>query len=288
MKTVEPRFLIPSRYSIMRDCVKLFMSKNEKLRAVFLTTGARVCLTTDCWTSVQNLNYMCVTAHWVDSEWNLHKRILNFCLIPNHKSETIGQKIETCMIQWGISNIFTVTVDNVSSNDTAFDYLKKRTAQKVGAIFENQFMHVRCCAHILNLIVSEGLKEIDDSIVKVRSAVKYVKSFPSRFENFKPCIEREKITFKGLLCLDVLTRWNSTFKMLVGAEKCQSAFELMEEHDGNYVSSLSDEKSGKKGLGPPNYNDWARIRIFLKFLKLFYEVTMRLSGSLYVTCNMYF
>jgi hypothetical protein len=76
--------------------------------------------------------------------------------------------------------------------------------------------------------------------------------------------------------------------MLEGAEKCQSAFELMEEHDGNYVSSLSDEKSGKKGLGPPNYDDWARIRIFLKFLKLFYEVTMRLSGSLYVTCNMYF
>jgi hypothetical protein len=65
MKTVEPRFLIPSRYTIMRDCVKIFMSEKEKLRAMFSTTGARVCLTTNCWTSVQNLNYMCVTAHWV-------------------------------------------------------------------------------------------------------------------------------------------------------------------------------------------------------------------------------
>jgi hypothetical protein len=44
----------------------------------------------------------------------------------------------------------------------------------------------------------------------------------------------------------------------------------------------------KKSLGPPTYDDWARIRIFLKFLKLFYDVTMRLSGSFYVTCNMYF
>jgi hypothetical protein len=44
------------------------------------------------------------------------------------------------------------------------------------------------------------------------------------------------------LYLDVPIRWNSTFKMLEGAEKCQSAFELMEELDGYYVSALWDDK----------------------------------------------
>jgi hypothetical protein len=67
-------------------------------------------------------------------------------------------------------------------------------------------MHVRCCAYILNLIVFEGLKEVDESIIKVRSAIKYVKSSPARFEICKTCMEREKINFKGLLCLDVPTR----------------------------------------------------------------------------------
>jgi hypothetical protein len=62
-------------------------------------------------------------------------------------------------------------------------------------------------------------------------------------------MEREKLTFKGLLCLYVPTRCNSTFKMLEGAKKCQSSFELMEEHDGNYVSSLFDEKNAKKKFG---------------------------------------
>jgi hypothetical protein len=71
--------------------------------------------------------------------------------------------------------------------------------------------------------------------------------------------------------------------MLEGAEKCQSAFELMEELDGYYDPALWD---GKNGLGPPNCDDWARIMVFLKFLEIFYEATMRLSGSLYVTCNM--
>jgi hypothetical protein len=43
----------------------------------------------------------------------------------------------------------------------------------------------------------------------------------------------------------------------------------------------------KEGLEPPTFVDWERIKIFLKFLKLFYNATMRLSGSLYVTSNMY-
>jgi hypothetical protein len=67
-------------------------------------------------------------------------------------------------------------------------------------------MHVRCCAHILNLIVTEGLKEVDESIMRISSAVKYVKSSHARFESFKTCLERENINFKGLLCLDVPIR----------------------------------------------------------------------------------
>jgi len=30
----------------------------------------------------------------------------------------------------------------------------------------------------------------------------------------------------------------------------------------------------KKCLGPPIFADWERIRIFLKFFKLFYDATM--------------
>jgi hypothetical protein len=52
VRIVEPRFLIPSRYIVINDCVKLFMSENENLKAMFMTTDARVCLTTNMWTSV--------------------------------------------------------------------------------------------------------------------------------------------------------------------------------------------------------------------------------------------
>ena len=38
-------------------------------------------------------------------------------------------------------------------------------------------------------------------------------------------------------------------------------------------------------MRPPTSIDWNRIRIFLKFLKLFYDATMQISRSLYCTSN---
>lgn len=53
--------------------------------------------------SIQNLNYMCLTAHFIDCEWKLHKKIINFCLIPNHKGDTIEKYVEPCLQDWSIN-----------------------------------------------------------------------------------------------------------------------------------------------------------------------------------------
>ena len=50
-------------------------------------------------------------------------------------------------------------------------------------------MHQRCVAHIVNLIVTEGLKEINGSIVAIRNAVKYVKFSRTMLQKFKVCVE---------------------------------------------------------------------------------------------------
>ena len=101
---------------------------------------------------------------------------MNFCLVPDHKGETIGRVVESCLLQRGIDHIFTIIVDNESSNDVAIDYLRRKTKDRVGSLLGCEFLHMHCCAHILNLIVQDGLKFLNESIVKVRNAVRYVKS----------------------------------------------------------------------------------------------------------------
>ena len=92
---LEPRLSIPSRLTISRDIIQLYLDEKEKLKKVL--KNERISFTTDTWTSIQNINYMCITAHWIDREWKLQKRIINFCQISDHKGETIGKELEACI-----------------------------------------------------------------------------------------------------------------------------------------------------------------------------------------------
>ena len=76
--------------------------------------------------------------------------------------------------------------------------------------------------------------------------------------------------------------------MLESALKFQKAFERLEEEDGNYVSYFLEDESGKRKMGPPRFDDWETSRVFVKFLKKFYDATLKFSASLSVTSNLYF
>ncbi|XP_024029326.1 zinc finger BED domain-containing protein RICESLEEPER 2-like [Morus notabilis] len=139
-----------------------------------------------------------------------------------------------------------MTVDNASSNDSMITYLRRKIKGWKWVVLGGEFLHVRCCAHIVNLIVNEGLKDLHDSIAAIRNAVRYVRSSPARLLKFKSCVEREKIEYKGLVCLDAPTRWNSTYMILSAAIKFQKAFERYEEEDDKFVSYfLEDGGNGR-------------------------------------------
>jgi hypothetical protein len=119
---------------------------------------------------------MVITAHFIDNNWNYQKRIISFSLIPNHKGDTIGRKLEEVLRDWGIRNVSTITVDNATANDVAVSYLKKRLKIRNGLLGEGDFLHMRCAAHVLNLVVMDGLKEQEPTISSVRSAIRFVRS----------------------------------------------------------------------------------------------------------------
>ena len=71
-------------------------------------------------------------------------------------------------MDWNIDNkMSTLTLDNCSANDAAIDRLLG-TLSPSSLILKGRFFHMRCCAHIINLIVQDGFSVIESSIKKVR------------------------------------------------------------------------------------------------------------------------
>ncbi|CAN1303260.1 Putative AC transposase [Linum perenne] len=180
-----------------------------------------------------------------------------------------------CLDEWGIDKVFSVTVDNASSNDTAIQHIKSLFDNRNTSVCDGQFLHVRCVVHIINLVVSDGLGEISTSVRKIREAVRYVKQSPARLQKFYDFVAVEDRESKKSLCLDVPTRWNSTFLMLQAAEKYETAFEMY-------------ALSNRQFLGVPDEDDWNDARRIMGFLKCFYDFTLKVSRSSYVTSNLFF
>ncbi|XP_031108518.1 zinc finger BED domain-containing protein RICESLEEPER 2-like [Ipomoea triloba] len=275
-----PRFKIPSRWTVSRDIHVIYEEEKLKLKCLFRGNTQRVSITTDSWTSIQRINYMVVTAHFIDEDWKLHKKIISFIPVTSHKGQYIAKALENCLLEWGLRNVFTVTVDNASSNDTALGFLKRKLLSWGSSTVKCKYLHMRCIAHILNLVVQDGLKECDTAVKKVREVVRYVRNSPARLKKFRDLSDLIGIEQKSSLCLDVPTRWNSTYLMLKSAVIYQKVFEAYEESDNSFKSDLGDSI--------PELHDWDSVNSLVTLLKCFYDMTIRISGSLYVTSNTFF
>ena len=88
-----------------------------------------------------------------------------------------------CLCSWGIHrNVSTLTVDNCSTNDAMIDLLI--VTLKYSLLVGGKLLHMRCIAHILNLIVKDGLDVIRESIEIIRASVAYWTGGPKREQTF--------------------------------------------------------------------------------------------------------
>ncbi|XP_059629539.1 zinc finger BED domain-containing protein RICESLEEPER 2-like [Cornus florida] len=193
-----------------------------------------------------------------------------------HNGVALTEKIYTLLVKWGIEKkLFSITLDNASPNCSFVELLKSQLNLNDALLSGGEFFHIRCCAYILNLIVQEGLKEVDESIIKIHESVKYVKGSQMRKQKFFECVSHVSLECKRGLRQDVPTRWNATYLMLESAIYYRRAFCHLQLSDSNYKFCPSQE-------------EWSRIEKIYKFLTVFYDVTNIFSRSKYPTANLYF
>jgi hypothetical protein len=217
-----------------------------------------------------------LTCHYIDDNWKVQKKIIRFYFIKTpHDALNMYIVMLKSIRYYNIEDkLFSITIDNASVNTSMMDSLQEYLFTQQ-MLVNGQLFHVRCAAHVLNLIVKDGLHVVECVIDNVRESVKYIKGSQSRKETFEEIIAEMGISFKKRPSLDVPTRWNSTYLMLKSALPLRTTFHELGVQDLNYKY-------------PPSSQEWERAEVVCNLLKVFKRGTKVVFGSKYPTSNLYF
>ena len=81
----------------------------------------------------------------------------------------MAQKNFALLLDWGIDRkIFSIILDNASANEVLQKILCEQMNLQNSLICNGDYFHVRCSAHVLNIIVQEGLRVASDALHKIR------------------------------------------------------------------------------------------------------------------------
>ena len=131
---------------------------------------------------------------------------------------------------------------------------------------------MRCACHILNLVVKDGMSVMEYGIDSIREIVGFWSATPKRHEKFEKMALQMKGKYDKKIALDCKTRWNSSYLMLNTALLYKDVFERLAAHAPCI----------------PTEDDWQFAKDLCDRLKIFYDVTELLSGTNYVTANIFF
>ena len=67
--------------------------------------------------------------------------------------------------------MFSITLDNASTNEGCVTMLKSQLKIRKDLLSNGDYLHMHCCAHIINLIVQDGLKAIEGELYKIRESI---------------------------------------------------------------------------------------------------------------------
>nr|KAJ0214167.1 hypothetical protein LSAT_V11C400198960 [Lactuca sativa] len=239
VNALNGRVKLPSRHKISRDVMSFYLMERQKLYKHLSNPKTAIHLTTDTWTSsCQKINYMVVTAHFITEDFVMHKR-----------------------------NVMTMTVDNAKTNDAAINIIVK----ELPSIYENgKHFHIRCMAHIINLVVKMGLKHEVYHVKNLQDAVKYIRASPQRIKTFKQAMKDAAVESQRFLCGETPTRWNSTFELLRSTYDVKDAFLKYSHQDPMFQKTM--------GM-VPSHSDFEMIKKMMEFLEKFKKKTEKVSCS---------
>jgi hypothetical protein len=254
--------------------VKSLLSKETACLRVKLRTilqGPDVSITTDAWTSCNNVTYITCTAHFVDQKtWLLHHFPLGlFKKSGTSLAEDVVRTVEGIWLSYNInySNITCIVTDTEATMVKAARIFSSK-AQQAGS----QVSWHGCIDHLLNLITKIAFKDFAESDGAMNEARELVGHFSSSSQAEEILLSKQ-IPGSAVKCIqDVTTRWRSTYSMCECLLRLRPYFSLMEA-EGQLKKNLTNTQ-------------WMVVKDTTALLEPFMCAQRLLEGESYITISM--
>ncbi|KAL2326846.1 hypothetical protein Fmac_020273 [Flemingia macrophylla] len=277
VKNLQPLFEFLPNSAVEISCIEIYRREKEKVYDMINRLHGRINLSIEMWSSAENSSYLCLSAHYIDEEWTLQKKVLNFVTLDSsHTEDLLPEVIIKCLNEWDIDcKLFALTLDDSSIDDDITLRIKEQVYEKRPFLSTRQLLDIRSAAHLINSIAQDALDALHEVIQKIRESIRYIRSSQVVQGKFNEIAQHARINTQKFLFVDFPVQWKSTYLMLEAALEYRRAFSLFQQHDSSYSSTLNDE-------------EWEWASSVTGYLKLLVEITNVLSGNKFPTANIYF
>ncbi|XVE91278.1 hypothetical protein DITRI_Ditri20bG0140700 [Diplodiscus trichospermus] len=277
VKTLQPQFNMLSFNTIQGDCVAMYLKEKQSLFNFISEIPGRVSLSSDLWISNQTVGYVFITGHFIDTEWNLHRCLLNVVMVPSPDSDSaLLQAVVSCLSDWHLENrLFALTLDQSFSNENINGSLRALLSVRNPYMLHGQLLVGNCFARVTSLLAQEALWVVGETVKKIRESVKFVKTSDTHEETFFHLKEQLKIPSMKDIFIDDQTKWDTTYEMLVAACELKQVFLCLE-------TSIPDYNIA------PSMDDWKQVEILCTYLKLFFDAVSILTAPTYPTASAFY
>ncbi|KAG8386485.1 hypothetical protein BUALT_Bualt03G0153500 [Buddleja alternifolia] len=277
VKNLQPMFEIDNNDAIEIECMNIYGKEKEKVYESIHHLHGRINLAVDMWGSPESSEYICLTASYIDADWRLQKKMLNFISLDgSHTDDILSEVIVKSLTDWAMDRkLFSMTFDDCSTYEVMVFKIKDWLSQNKPLLKNGELFDVRCATHLLKSIVREVMEAFHDVTHKVRETIRHVKSTQAILGKFNESAQQAGINTGRRLVLDCPMQWNSTYLMLEAATEYKGAFCKLQEHDPACSVTLSDK-------------EWEWVSSIAVYMKSLIEFTNAFVANKFLTANIFF
>jgi hypothetical protein len=283
-KGLNPVFNMASSLDMEEYSTLLFQKEKSDLKEKIALSSRRVSLSASVWVphgAEPTIKYLCLTAHFIDADWKLQRRIIKFGVfwsVPSNLERMIHYK-EACVLEseigaynviweairdWNLDRkLFCLTSVREIRNDDSMSKLKDMLIERNSLPIRGQLYNIACVDDVLNSIVSKGQQML---YLVVDLLERFIQACASSSLTRQQLLE--VVTHVGLKCPHEDAKWwhkiYFRLEVLLHFKKAVPSEDLVSMEEMKIIEPIC------------------------KILRVFYRVIEVTSGSVCLTANMYF